>query len=184
MVEQDVLRKLFGSFASGVTVVTCRSADGLPHGTTMTSFVVVSMDPPLVQVTPMRTSRICGYLSEAPFAVNVLSSHQADVALHFAGRPNLGEIDWVDGATAPMLAGTTATICCVPWREYDGGDHTIVIGEIVDAVVTDRPPLTYYRRQFHELGRSTADAHWSGSSDDPFAGWFGAMTSFDSIRSK
>ena len=86
MVEQRELRNIFGHFASGVTVITCRNADGDPHGATVTAFTSVSMEPRLCQVTMTRKSKACKYLSAAPFAVNVLAGDQVDAAMHFAGR--------------------------------------------------------------------------------------------------
>ena len=178
MVEQRELRNIFGHFATGVTVITCRNADGDPHGATVTAFTSVSMEPRLCQVTMTRKSKACKYLSAAPFAVNVLADDQVDTAMHFAGRPCVPEPSWADGPTAPILCGASATISCVPWAEYDGGDHVIFIGEIVDAVATGEPPLLFYRSAFHSLGASSAQLTWAGCADDPETGWFGSTPCF------
>ncbi|MFE3293177.1 flavin reductase family protein [Rhodococcus sp. NPDC059234] len=180
--EQRQLRNIFGQFASGVTVITCRNSDGQPHGATVTAFTAISLEPRLCQVTLTRKSKACGYLSAAPFAVNILAADQVDTAMHFAGRPQRSEPRWVEGATAPVLAGAAATISCVPWREYDGGDHLIFIGEIVDAETSGRDPLLFYRSTFHDLGAPSATLAWSCSQDDPHSGWFDAKTSFTPLR--
>ncbi|NKS17157.1 flavin reductase family protein [Prescottella equi] len=172
------LRNIFGQFASGVTVITCSKQDGTPHGATVTAFTAISLEPRLCQVTLTRTSKACSFLSGAPFAVNILAADQTDVALHFAGRPQSPEPVWVQGPTAPVLAGSAATLSCVPWREYDGGDHVIFIGEIVDAQARDTDPLLFYRSTFHELGAPSANAAWNGSMDDPHRGWFDATATF------
>lgn len=172
------LRNIFGQFASGVTVITCTKEDGTPHGATVTAFTAVSLEPRLCQVTLTRTSKACAFLSGAPFAVNILAADQSDVALHFAGRPQDPEPVWAQGPTAPVLAGSAATLSCVPWREYDGGDHVIFIGEIVDAQCRDIDPLLFYRSTFHDLGAPTSNAAWNGSMDDPHRGWFDATTKF------
>lgn len=65
------LRGIFGQFASGVTVITCRNGDGAPHGATVTAFTAISLEPALCQVTLTRKSKACQYLSDAPFAVNI-----------------------------------------------------------------------------------------------------------------
>jgi flavin reductase (DIM6/NTAB) family NADH-FMN oxidoreductase RutF len=174
MVEQRELRNVFGQFASGVTVITCRNFDGNPHGATVTAFTAVSLEPRLCQVTMTRKSKGCKYLSGAPFAVNVLAADQADTAMHFAGRPCIPGPSWADGPTAPIISGAAATISCVSWAEYDGGDHVIFIGEIVDAVATGKPPLLFYRSTFHSLGAPSAQLTWTGCADDPETGWFGA----------
>ena len=67
MFDQRMLRDVFGRFTSGVTVITCRNADGQPHGATVSAFTAVSMDPALCQVTVTRKSKACGYLSGRRF---------------------------------------------------------------------------------------------------------------------
>ncbi|MEO2132296.1 MAG: flavin reductase family protein [Microbacterium sp.] len=172
------MSNVFGQFPSGVTVVTCADGDGRPHGATVTAYTAVSLEPRLCQVTLTRRSKAAAYLEDAPFAVNILAADQIDVALHFAGRPCLEEPRWEEGGVAPILAGSAATLSCVPWRQYDGGDHLIIIGEIVDAAVREAPPLVFYRSTFHDLGVPCASASWNGSFDDPLAGWFDAQTPF------
>lgn len=178
MIDQRALRDAFGRFASGVTVITCRNAEGEPHGATVSAFTAVSMDPPLCQVTLTRSSKACGYLSGAGFAVNILADEQVSTAIHFAGRPATPEPDWAEGATAPIICGASATISCEPWAEYDGGDHLIFIGRIVDVTSTGASPLLYYGSKFYELGLPSARTPWLGSFDDPMTGWFGSTTSF------
>lgn len=115
------LRDVFGHFASGVTVVTCRAPDGEPHGATVTSFTSISLEPALCQVSLSRRSKLCSYLAEQPFVVNILNHHQSDLAMHFAGRPCMPGPEWLDGPTAPLLRGVAATLSCKPWAHYDGG---------------------------------------------------------------
>ncbi|KAB2587143.1 flavin reductase, partial [Rhodococcus erythropolis] len=98
--EQNQLRGIFGQFASGVTVITCTNADGQPHGATVTAFTAISLEPRLCQITMTRKSKACGYLGNAPFAVNILAADQVDTAMHFAGRPQRTEPKWIDGPTA------------------------------------------------------------------------------------
>jgi flavin reductase (DIM6/NTAB) family NADH-FMN oxidoreductase RutF len=176
MASQGDVRGVFGQFASGVTIVTCFDDDGHPHGATMTAFTAVSLEPRLCQVTVNRTATSATLLPARPFAINILASDQSDLALEFAGRPNGADVGWVDGIEAPALVGAITTLWCRPWADYDGGDHLIVIGEIVAAEVGDGSPLLYHRGNFHLLGHRTADAHWGGSFDDPTAGWFSAAT--------
>ncbi len=96
--------------------------------------------------------------------------------------PQRTEPRWIDGPTAPLLDGAAATISCVPWREYDGGDHIIFIGEIVDAQSSGKDPLLFYRSTFHDLGATSSTTVWNGSQDDPHSGWFDATTSFTPIH--
>lgn len=179
--DPRTLRTAFGRFATGVTVITCASADGRPHGATVTAFTPISLAPPLVQVALTRTSKACLYLQDAPFAVNVLAEDQVDVAMQFAGRPGPDPVRWADGPTAPVLAGTAATLSCRPWRVDDGGDHLLFLGEVVEVVTTTAHPLLFHDSAFHQLGRRSADAVWTGCADDPHRGWFDAATSFSPL---
>jgi flavin reductase (DIM6/NTAB) family NADH-FMN oxidoreductase RutF len=181
--DSRTIRNTFGRFATGVTVVTCRRDDGAPHGATVNAFTAVSLEPALCQVTLTRQSRACGYLADAPFAVNVLSAGQLDTAWHFAGRPQDPEPTWAEGPTAPVLVGNAATISCLPWRTYDGGDHLIVIGEVADIETTDADPLLFFAGRFRELAAPRTGVHWDGCLDSPELGWFDASTPLTSLRS-
>ncbi|MFC4002729.1 flavin reductase family protein [Prauserella oleivorans] len=180
--DQRVLRDGFGRFATGVTVVSCTNPDGQPHGATVNAFTAVSLDPALCQVTLTRKSKAGGYLDGAPFAVNVLAAEQQHIAWHFAGRPQEPGPKWTDGPTAPVLIGNAATISCRPWRTYDGGDHLIVLGEVVDIEFTDAEPLLFFAGRFRELGEVDTTAHWAASVDCPHASWFGLPSGADLSR--
>ncbi|HEY1135376.1 MAG TPA: flavin reductase family protein [Nocardioides sp.] len=182
--DPRTLRTVFGRFATGVTVITCTSADGRPHGATVTAFTPISLSPPLVQVALTRTSKACLFLQDAPFAVNVLGADAADVAMHFAGRPGSDPIPWRDGPVAPVLAGSAATISCRPWRVDDGGDHLLFLGEVVDVATTAAEPLLFHDSAFHRLGPRSGDAVWSGCADDPHRGWFDATSSFTPLAAE
>jgi flavin reductase (DIM6/NTAB) family NADH-FMN oxidoreductase RutF len=181
-VQPRELRNAFGRFATGVTVVTCRNHDGDPHGATVNAFTAVSLEPALCQVTLTRNSRACGYLENAPFAVNVLGQGQVDTAWHFAGRPADPPPQWAEGPTAPVLVGAAAVYSCRPWRTYDGGDHLIVVGEVDHVATTGDDPLLFFAGAFRELGPVRTGVHWGGSLDSPDAGWFDATTTFTPLR--
>ncbi|MBY6537856.1 flavin reductase family protein [Rhodococcus sp. BP-349] len=169
---------VFSRYASGVTVVTCSNSEGKPHGATVSAFTAVSHEPYLCQITLTKRSKACGFLQEKPFAINFLASDQADVAMHFAGRPIDPAPELVDGPVAPVLEDALATISCRPWRTYEGGDHVIFVGEIVHTVISGRAPLLYFGSAFHAL-EPVAPLHaWDGCSDDPLAGWFDQTTTF------
>jgi flavin reductase (DIM6/NTAB) family NADH-FMN oxidoreductase RutF len=181
-VDGRELRTAFGRFATGVTVVTCATDDGRPHGATVNAFTAVSLEPALCQVTLTRASRASRYLEHAPFAVNVLAAEQVDVAWHFAGRPQDPEPRWTEGPTAPVLVGNAATISCRPWRAYDGGDHLIVLGEVAHLDVTEAEPLLFFGGRFRELAPPATGVHWGGSLDSPELGWFGPTSSFPALH--
>lgn len=172
------LRHAFGTFATGVTVVTTRTDDGVPHGATVNSFAAVSLDPPLALVTLTRASRAAKYLEGAPFAINILSFGQMDVALHFAGKVLDAEPEWSLEGSVPVLAGNAATLECRPWNIYDGGDHIIVVGEVIATDITKREPLVFCGGEFHTMGRRVEGAQWDPSGDVPESGWFAGSSSF------
>lgn len=137
--ERQRLRRAFGTFPTGVTVVT---VGGDPHGMTANSFTAVSLDPPLVLVCVERDAimHACLLLTSR-FGVSVLAADQAEVARHFAdrrralGRAQFDPVAWAAGPVtgAPLITGAVAHFECELWRFYDGGDHTIFLGRLLSA---------------------------------------------------
>lgn len=126
--RQQYFRGSLGRFATGVAVVTFDGAQKR-HGITVNSFTSVSMDPPLVLVSIARTTKAHDELAGRAFTVNILGAEQQELAGHFAGRPNR-EPTFVEGDVAPRLAGVLSWFECTPWAAYDGGDHTLYLGEV------------------------------------------------------
>jgi flavin reductase (DIM6/NTAB) family NADH-FMN oxidoreductase RutF len=182
-IDTRELRHAFGAFTTGVTVVTCKSEDGVPHGATVNAFTAVSLDPPLAQVTLTRTARAAQYLEDAPFAINILSLEQMDVALHFAGKVMKEEPEWTLDGNVPVLLKNVATIECQPWKIYDGGDHIIVVGAVIAMEVTNREPLLFFGGKFREIGRFVEGAPWEHSGDALESGWFSGAKSFKALHS-
>jgi flavin reductase len=146
------LRKTFGQFATGVTVVTYEF-EGEYFGATVNSFTSVSVDPPLLLVSFMRTSRAAQRLMTRPFTINVLSGEQKATALQFAGHPQANHrIEWEVHRGSPRIVGSLAHFSCDPWREYDGGDHVLVLGEVVDfGYAEEKNSLVFYRGEWHSV---------------------------------
>ncbi|GII76204.1 flavin reductase [Sphaerisporangium rufum] len=153
------LRRAFGTFATGVTVVT--TGGDTPHAMTANSFTSVSLDPPLVLICVDRGAVMHRCLTETGyFGVSVLAAHQEDAALHFANRwrtlgaAQFDDVDWLPGGLTgvPLLDGTLASFECELWRTYDGGDHTIFIGKILTLhQQTDRDALLVFKGKFRQL---------------------------------
>ena len=143
------LRGCLGRFATGVAVVTFIEPEGGRHGITVNSFTSVSIDPPLILVALQRTVRSHNLLRSRCFTVNVLGSEQRELALHFAGKPRPSlEPGWADGEHAPRLAGSLCYFECGPWAEYDGGDHTLFLGEVRRFDYRDGDALGFVNGQF------------------------------------
>ncbi|ATL66334.1 flavin reductase family protein [Nocardia terpenica] len=159
------LRTVLGHFSTGITVVGCRRGDRV-YGATVNSFTAVSLDPPLVLVALDRASRAGRHLGEGDYVINILSEHQRDLALHFAGRPMRGPIRWSDG-DGPTLADTLGHLVCEPWRSYDGGDHLLHVGRVREFELRGGLPLLFYRSGFHRLRPAPTAMPWHGSLDGP-----------------
>jgi flavin reductase (DIM6/NTAB) family NADH-FMN oxidoreductase RutF len=146
-------RNALARFATGVTVVGHRQADGSPRGVTVNAFASVSLDPPLVLVSIARAARSHDLLAGKPFSVNVLKVEQEPLARHFAGETQDLEIRWVSGVVAPRLAEPLAWLECEPWAAYDGGDHTLYVGRVVDFLFGDGDALGFYASRFVPVAR-------------------------------
>lgn len=151
-VDGAAMREVLGQFATGVVVVTAAGPDG-PLGFTCQSFVSLSLDPPLVSFAPARTSTTWPRIRESgTFCVNVLAEDHAHHSARFArsGGDKFADVDWTPGpGGAPVLVGVCAWVDCTLEQEYDGGDHTIVVGR-VRALGADhrRAPLVYHRGRY------------------------------------
>lgn len=154
-VDTDEYRRVVGHFATGVTVVTAFAEDR-QWGMTANSFTSVSLDPVLVLVAVERRARFHdAVVAAGSFGVNVLAADQEDVSRWFAwrGRPQDEEeaARWphvVGPATGSALfTGALATLECTTYATYPGGDHTLVVGEVVglDTPRPDAEPLLYFR---------------------------------------
>ncbi len=144
------LRHAFGRFATGVTVITINSPDG-PYGMTVNSFSSVSLDPALILWSVDKGSARCPYFREAShFAVNILSAGQAAVALSFARDPLAFDTTaWNESDIGlPVLSGCTATLECRREAVHPGGDHLIIVGQVLKACVAEREPLLFHKGDF------------------------------------
>lgn len=145
------LRHCLSHFATGVAVVSYR-AEGDTRGVTVNSFTSVSLDPPLVLVSVARSARAAGHLGRVPFTVNVLGAAQLDLALHFAGRLRGPlKVGWESTSDhlAPTLEGALASYRCQAWHSYDGGDHRLHLGRVLEVAARgDDEPLVFNRGKF------------------------------------
>lgn len=148
------LRDALGCFATGVTVVTTMTPRG-PPGITANSFASVSLDPPLVLWSPARKSRRFPAFEAAPhFAIHVLSVEQKVLAEHFAlPGDGFAGVDFTSGiGGTPLLAGCAARFECRHAAGHDGGDHLIVVGEVLRLEQADVEPLIFHRGRYCGLG--------------------------------
>ena len=147
------LRRALGYFPTGVTVITTLDASGSPVGVTASSFNTVSLEPPLILWCIAKDAYSAEAFEAAEyFAVNVLGNQQADVSNNFA-RQSEDKFDGIAFASgrggSPLLENTAAFFECKTWKFYDGGDHTIVVGEVLGFQANDSVlPLVFSRGSY------------------------------------
>ena len=156
-VQPQEYRDAVRHFASGVTIITVGSDQEL-HGMTASSFASVSLDPPLILVSLDKGSRTNEMIQAGgSFAVNILARHQEDVARAFArsGDKTFDELPHTLGPLgAPLLEGALAWLECRTTQVADGGDHDILVAEVLATGGTEGLPLVYYDRSYRGLEES------------------------------
>ncbi|SMF80849.1 NADH-FMN oxidoreductase RutF, flavin reductase (DIM6/NTAB) family [Tistlia consotensis] len=153
------LKKAFGNFATGITVVTTRDGAGNPVGITCNSFASVSLNPPLVLFSLAKTAfSLSAFLRADHFGVSVLSAGQEAISIRFA-TPSADK--WAGVAWhawdrgSPVIAGAVAGFECRKVAVHEGGDHRIFLGEIERMESRpDRRPLVYLRSRYGHFAAS------------------------------
>ncbi len=150
----DEFRQALGMFATGVTIVTARAADGSLVGLTANSFNSVSLVPPLVLWSLASSAGSMPALSTGShYAINILAANQKELAERFAkNRADRWQgVAFAEGiGGAPVLAGAAASFECFNRSRYDEGDHVIFVGEVERC--THRPgasPLLFHGGRFY-----------------------------------
>lgn len=150
--EQLNLRKAFGSFPTGVTIITGLSDENTPIGVTISSFNTVSMNPPLVLWSLVNTSRnLTHFQSKKMHLIHVLSDSQGDLALQFAksGTNKFENVNFsLDENGLPKLGECVTYFHCETYACYPSGDHTIIVSKIISTQTSDLNPLVYGRSKF------------------------------------
>lgn len=156
--QHRLLKNALGRFATGVTVIACKTGDGEFCGMTANSFASVSLDPPLVLwCIRKRASVYSTFISASSFAVSILPEDQRALSERFARRNpkdfSLLEVD-VFQTGAPLLKNRIAGFDCLVREFYQGGDHTIVLGEVVAFDSLTGSPLVYFASDYHKVEAS------------------------------
>jgi flavin reductase ActVB len=159
-ISSAAFREALSRFASGVTVVAAFDA-GVPVGFTATGFSSVSLVPPLVLVCIDRTARVHDPIVAALyFGVSILQECQAALAMRFAQRgvDRFRSVSLKTNGTAgvPLIEGALANLRCRHHAHHPAGDHTILVGEVVDATVAAGEPLLHFARLFGGFAQRSA----------------------------
>lgn len=148
------LRDAFGRFSTGITIVTVASDDG-PVGITANSFSSLSLDPPLVLWSPEIKSRRFAYFADAKhYAIHVLAVEQEQLCHGFSKSPFAFEgLDMeLNEHGVPLIKNCLARFECEQRIVHPGGDHKIVVGEVMAAEMRDGEALTFFAGQIRSSG--------------------------------
>lgn len=156
VLDSRVFRNTIGLFATGVTVVAVE-VEGQIYGMTANAVASVSLEPMLVLVCVQKDAHLMGFLPRAGgFSINILSEQQQDLSSYFAHMwpdpepPPFAFTSWLGGL---RLEGAIGAIACRTREFLEGGDHWIVVGEVIGLYRAENPanPLLYYRGQYRHI---------------------------------
>ena len=160
-VSSDEFRRACGRFATGIAIAGVMDPQDTPHGLTVSSFTSVSLDPVLVLICVEQDARFHDAIEVAGvWGVSVLDESARAVSQWLAtrGRPLHGQLDRVphhrgEVTGVPLMNQSLAALECRTTALHPGGDHTIVVGEVVGVELPDSPgrPLVYHRGAYTHL---------------------------------
>jgi flavin reductase (DIM6/NTAB) family NADH-FMN oxidoreductase RutF len=150
-------RDVMGGFATGITVASCLDENGTPVGLTVNSFTSVSLNPPLVSICIDRgITSFPAFMASDHIAVSILSADQRDISMRFSDPRakrwaaidhNLGGI-----GNCPIIKDPLGWVEAKIVNRYDGGDHVIILAEVLDLYLNpDKDPLLYFRSNYRTL---------------------------------
>ncbi|MHC0038917.1 flavin reductase family protein [Pseudoneobacillus sp. C159] len=148
-------KELLGNYPTGVTVVTTTDEKGTPLGLTVNSFASVSINPLLILWSiDKNVSSYEPFVNSGKFAVNILAADQGDICILFAtkGTDRFNNCEWeLSPHKLPILSGTIGVLQCKTYQAIDAGDHTILIGEVIEIQNVNKEPLLYHKRKFGKI---------------------------------
>lgn len=158
-VQPATLRKLLGTYPTGVAIVTTRAPDGRPVGLTINSFASLSLDPPLVLWSLVNQSpSLLAFRDCTHFAINVLASDHESLARRFASAAvpdKFADVAWQTAPEGvPTIDESIATLVCAHDHSRDTGDHFLFVGRVVRTASREGAPLVFHSGRFTSLGAS------------------------------
>lgn len=153
--DDRTFRDIVGNFCTGVTIITTMNEDLQPIGFTANSFSSLSLNPKLVLFSiDKNASTYKGFMNAHHFAVNILSNNQIDLSKQFSKR-GINRFEGVnfskDVTGSPILNDSLAYLDCKITNFYEGGDHTIVIGEVLSAEAIEGKPLVFFQGKYIDI---------------------------------
>lgn len=178
VLNPNEFRQALGSFATGVTVITAIGEDNNPVGVTVSSFNSVSLDPPLVLWSLAKNAMSLPVFEKSGhFCVHVLTAAQQDISNKFASRggDKFEGVEWTSGeAGLPLLDKYAARFQCKTTYQYEGGDHIIFVGEVIEYQSTDDAPLVFHSGGY-ALAKAQESKELAGAAVDVESGTFSSQ---------
>ena len=153
MIDAETFKRAMGDFPSGVVIATTLDGRGKAWGFTASSFSSVSLDPPLIQVCLARAADChAAFIAARLFSISILGADGEALARRFAtrGARKFDGDELVIGEHGlPLVRGAVAVLVCRKFADYDGGDHSIIVGEVQSVShETTSDAMLYFRRKF------------------------------------
>jgi len=177
IIDPKAFRNALGAFATGITIVTTHGDDCGDVGVTANSFNSVSLEPPMILWSLARRAlSLPAFLANPCFAVHVLAADQDELSQRFAmqGKDKFSGLAVGRGeGGVPLLDGCAARFQCRTAFRYEGGDHIIIVGEVLSFEAWGRPPLVYHAGRYALTVEKRSDPDpsdaWSSEPDSSFS---------------
>ena len=153
MINSDEFRFALGKYVTGITIVTCNSDNG-PIGITANGFSSLSLSPPLVLWAPAKASkRHDTFLKAEKFTIHIASENQIELCKSFSKSARGGsEMNWdFNDQGEGFIKNCSAHFECTKYSHFDGGDHSIIVGEVKKFETTDHKPLIFLGGNYQKL---------------------------------
>ena len=155
VIDSQELRRILGHFVTGVTVITTKDTNGAPFGLTANAFTSLSLNPPLVLICVDKGAQCYSCFVESNiFVINFLHEDQQEISRRFAtkGVDKFAGLNWHQGAHGvAVLDGAIGHLECKIVQSHEGGDHTIVVGEVLHGAASHDRPLLFFQGKYHRL---------------------------------
>lgn len=154
-VTAEDFKRAAGHWTTGVAVITAFDAADRPQGLTMSAVTSLSLDPMLFLICiDLRSSTLPAINHSRCFTINILAEHQATLCGHFASKhaEKFSNVDYRRSLWGPALPGSLAALGCAVVSQHPGGDHLIIVGQVMDIQIVEQPPLTHYSGRLHSTG--------------------------------
>lgn len=150
-VKEQLFREALGNYPTGVTIVSTINDEGIPVGLTVNSFASVSLNPPLILWSiDHGSSSLETFTTGNKFAVHILAADQVETAKDFSSSKGekFNQCLWNKSKhDLPIIEDVFSVLQCELYQTVEAGDHTILIGKVLDISIEDKEPMLHHRRK-------------------------------------